>query len=217
MNPCIRSIARNNITPGIFSTALIIKRVWLLGTPEYSERNPPVTGGLPSQRARNAENVSIWWRHHVCTRYRYALYCCYYIMSSTWINVIHSSIFSDLFGWPKSLRWRHNGHDGVPNHQPSLFTQPFIQAQTKENIKAPRHWPVNSTHKGPVTRKIFPFDDVILYCPVSVQMAWRIYGYHQSTRTQPPWPPFPGMEISNIKAWDRLIFIINHINICTIR
>ena len=22
----------------------------------------------------------------------------------------------------------------------SLFTQPFIQAQTKENIKAPRHW-----------------------------------------------------------------------------
>ena len=26
--------------------------------------NPPVTGGFPSQRASNAENVSIWWRHH---------------------------------------------------------------------------------------------------------------------------------------------------------
>ena len=25
---------------------------------------PPVTGGFPSQRANNAENVSIWWRHH---------------------------------------------------------------------------------------------------------------------------------------------------------
>ena len=25
----------------------------------------PVTGELPTQRARNAENVSIWWRHHV--------------------------------------------------------------------------------------------------------------------------------------------------------
>ena len=23
-----------------------------------------------------------------------------------------------------------------------LFTQPFIQAQMKENIKAPRHWPL---------------------------------------------------------------------------
>ena len=40
----------------------------------------------------------------------------------------------------------------------------------KENIKAPRHWlcagnwpgPVNSPHKGPVTRKMFPFDDVIM-------------------------------------------------------
>ena len=28
------------------------------------EGNPPVTGGFPTQRASNAENVSIWWRHH---------------------------------------------------------------------------------------------------------------------------------------------------------
>ena len=28
------------------------------------EGNPPVTGGFPSQRASNAENVSIWWCHH---------------------------------------------------------------------------------------------------------------------------------------------------------
>ena len=25
---------------------------------------PPVTSGFPSHRARNAENASIWWRHH---------------------------------------------------------------------------------------------------------------------------------------------------------
>ena len=25
-------------------------------------------------------------------------------------------------------------------------------------------WPVNSPHKGPVTRKMFPFDDVIMTC-----------------------------------------------------
>ena len=28
------------------------------------EGNPPVAGGFPSDRASNAENVSIWWRHH---------------------------------------------------------------------------------------------------------------------------------------------------------
>ena len=31
------------------------------------EGNPPVTGGFPSQRASNAENVSILWRHHAVT------------------------------------------------------------------------------------------------------------------------------------------------------
>ena len=52
-----------------------------------------------------------------------------------------------------------------------LFAQPFLQAQIKENIKALRHWlfvreihrwPVDSPHKWPVTRKMFPFDDVIM-------------------------------------------------------
>ena len=30
------------------------------------EGNSPVTGEFPPQRASNAENVSVWWRHHVC-------------------------------------------------------------------------------------------------------------------------------------------------------
>ena len=29
--------------------------------------NSPVTGEFPAQRASNAENVFIWWRHHVTT------------------------------------------------------------------------------------------------------------------------------------------------------
>ena len=33
-------------------------RHWLL------EENSPVTGEFPTQRASNAENVSIWRRHH---------------------------------------------------------------------------------------------------------------------------------------------------------
>ena len=31
-------------------------------------RSSPVTGEVPAQRASNAENVSIWWRHHDISR-----------------------------------------------------------------------------------------------------------------------------------------------------
>ena len=51
-----------------------------------------------------------------------------------------------------------------------LFTQPFIHTQIKKNqssaslafVRGIHRWPVNSPHKGPVTRKMFPFDDVIM-------------------------------------------------------
>ena len=35
--------------------------------------NSPVTGEFPAQRASNAENVSIWWRHHDFLRMCYRL------------------------------------------------------------------------------------------------------------------------------------------------
>ena len=52
----------------------------------------------------------------------------------------------------------------------SIVAGPFVQAQIKYNITAPCHCLafvrgihlVNSPHKGPVTRKMFPFDDVIM-------------------------------------------------------
>ena len=31
-------------------------------------------------------------------------------------------------------------------------------------VRGIHRWPVNSPHKGPVTRKMFPFDDVIIWC-----------------------------------------------------
>ena len=41
-----------------------------------------------------------------------------------------------------SLQWRHNEPDGVKSPASRLFTQPFINVQIKENLKAPRHWPL---------------------------------------------------------------------------
>ena len=40
-------------------------------------------------------------------------------------------------------------------------------------LRGVHRWPVNSPHKGPVTRKMFPFDDVIMV------MKWsKRYTYH---------------------------------------
>ena len=52
---------------------------------------------------------------------------------------------------PITLQWRRNKHDCVSNHRRlyCLFNRLFRS-------------PVNSPHKGPVTRKMFPFDDVIM-------------------------------------------------------
>ena len=70
-----------------------------------------------------------------------------------------------------SLRWRHNDHDGVSNHQPHgcLLNRLFRRRSKKTSkLRVTGHCarnspgPVNSPHKGPVMRKMFPFDDVII-------------------------------------------------------
>ena len=70
-----------------------------------------------------------------------------------------------------SLRWRHNGRDSVSNHQPhdGLLNRLFRRRSKKTSklrvtglCAGNSPGPVNSPHKGPVTRKMFPFDDVIM-------------------------------------------------------
>ena len=71
----------------------------------------------------------------------------------------------------KSLRWRHNEHDSVSNHQPhGCLLNRLFRHRSKKTSKlrvtglcvGNSPGPVNSPHKGPVTRKMFPFDDVIM-------------------------------------------------------
>ena len=72
------------------------------------------------------------------------------------------------------LRWRHNDHS---NHQPhGCLLNRLFRRRWKKTSKlrvtglcvGNSPGPVNSPHKGPVTRKMFPFDDVIMqittYC-----------------------------------------------------
>ena len=79
----------------------------------------------------------------------------------------------------------------------SIFAQPFVKAQIKENIKAQRHWPMwgeppatdGFPHKGTVTRKMFPFDDVIMFFQTRSKMmtsctVYTVYG----SGILPIWP-----------------------------
>ena len=78
--------------------------------------NSPVTGEFSAQKASNAENVSISWRHHVFSVF----------ISFVWIHIL----VLNNFNWYKcnkqcpwtngmlSFLWRHIDCDGVSNHQP---------------------------------------------------------------------------------------------------
>ena len=70
-----------------------------------------------------------------------------------------------------ALQWRHSERDGTSNHQhiDCLFNRLFrlISKKTQELLitgLCAGSSPVTSElpHKGPVTRKMFPFDDVIM-------------------------------------------------------
>ena len=51
--------------------------------------------------------------------------------------------------WKMALQWRHNERNGVSNHQPhGCLLNHLFKAQAKENIKAPRHWPLLGEFTG---------------------------------------------------------------------
>ena len=87
--------------------------------------------------------------------------------------------------------------NGVSNHQPHdcLFIHLFRRRTTKHQSSASlafvlgiHRWPVNSPHKGPVTRKMFPFDDVIM--PHNHAITLMV---HNS--------PVPSQSVSGFQWW----------------
>ena len=91
--------------------------------------------------------------------------------SCTWV-VMGSEYFS---------HWTNHYSDVIMDTMASqitsvlMFTQPFIHAQIKKHqssallafVRGIHRRPVNCPHKGPVSRKMFPFDDVIMYSKLS--------------------------------------------------
>ena len=75
-----------------------------------------------------------------------------------------------------SLHWRHNDHDCVSSHQlHGCLLNRLSRCRSKKTSKlrvtglcvGNSPGPVNSPHKGLVTRKMFPFDDVIIFTWIS--------------------------------------------------
>ena len=112
-----------------------------------------------------------------------------------------------------TLQWRHNGHDSVSNHQSRdcLLNRLFRRRSKKTSkfcvtgfVRGIHRWPVNSRHKGPVTRKTFPFDYVIM---TALKRVHGIGGSLQNCTTQDTWSNhwivFQWLVISS--AWSTMV------------
>ena len=93
------------------------------------------------------------------------------VESSFWRRLRFVNLLNEYYDL---LQWRHNELDGVSNHRRhNCFVNSTIcsgedqrRHQSSASLAFARgihRWPVNSPHKGPVTRKRFPFDDVIIF------------------------------------------------------
>ena len=91
------------------------KKTWKLRDTGLCKGNPPVIGGFPSQRARYAENVSTWWRHHenhlhVLWMHVLCIFCILYIQASyyrpsaVWMGHLADRWTPELQG-PLLLTW----------------------------------------------------------------------------------------------------------------
>ena len=73
--------------------------------------NSPVTGEIPTQRASNVENVSIWWCHHIypchCfpSHYKSFMIVCQLdtMESDSWLVFIYSQQYTHIIAWVFSL------------------------------------------------------------------------------------------------------------------
>ena len=85
----------------------------------------------------------------------------------TWYFTLIEATMTGYFNAVKSnfikgtLQWRHNGRDSVSNHQlRDCFLNRFFRRRSKKISKL--RVAGLCVHKWPVTRKMFPFDDVIM-------------------------------------------------------
>ena len=134
-------ILQSCIKPSIYNL-LVISQYWSHGIYIYLD----TTGSIGGRRGINYGNTS---------------FC----------RQIDIRFTGQFFVMILSLQWRHIKRNGVSNHRrlDGLLNRFSGVDQRKHQssvslvvMKRIHRWPVDSPHKGPVTRKMFPFDDVIM-------------------------------------------------------
>ena len=109
--------------------------------------------------------------HIYATRPQWVMGDCYQTSVCTYMPLVYlSGVITQLFMYiTMTSLWR----DGVSYHQPQqCLLNRLFRCISKKTSKLRvtglcggiHRWPVNSPHKWPVTRKMFPFDDVIMMC-----------------------------------------------------
>ena len=116
-------------------------------------------------------------RHGLCDQYR----------NMSWVSLIQLNFGFILLNVTTNilpLHWRHNDHDGASNHQPhSCLLNRLFRRRSKKTSKlrvtglcvGNSPGPVNFPHKGSVTLKMFPFDDVIMDKTYSTSQRFLIW------------------------------------------
>ena len=119
------------------------------------------------------------------------IYIYIYIYTYIYIRVFGSWRVTTVWLAQKHIMWRHNGRDAVSNHKPHdcLSNRIYSGPDKKKHqsyaslasMRGIHRWPVNSLNKWPVTRKMFPFDDVIM---TSKANNYRTVDIHVQTLSQ---------------------------------
>ena len=119
--------------------------VWANVKESHSALLALVTGGFPSLKSSNVGNVSMPWRHH-------AFVLLSLFPARHYDDVIMSTIASQITSLAIVYSIVYSDAD-QRKHQSSA---------SLAYVWGIHRGPVNSPHKWPVTRKRFPFDDVIM-------------------------------------------------------
>ena len=108
-------------------------------------------------------------------------------------------------------QWRHNGRDGVSNCRPlhCLLNHLFRRRSNKRHQSSASlafcagnsPMTVNYPHKGPVTRKMFPFDDVIVQTNTFTTQGNSIQTWDQEQ--------LPCLD--NLGSWNRSVLYQKHL------
>ena len=108
--------------------------------------------------------------------------------SGQWVctkSLTRSELWKKIWPRPISqtkqlLQWRHNECDRVWNHLPRdwLLNRLFKRRSKKTSkpaslpfVRGIHRWSMNSPHRGPVTRKMSPFENVIMHEEIDITAA----------------------------------------------